>query len=71
MAPAIAGVPWVFMFSPSIGVGASWLRQLGMDWKHLLNSNQALALIVVAVVRNNPHNFLFLLARACSRFPRR
>ncbi|MDR6537353.1 sn-glycerol-3-phosphate ABC transporter permease UgpA [Variovorax soli] len=63
VAPAIAGVLWVFMFSPSIGVVSYFLRYLGIDWNHLLNSNQALTLIVVAAVwKQISYNFLFFLA---------
>jgi sn-glycerol 3-phosphate transport system permease protein len=63
VAPAIAGVLWVFMFSPSIGLVSYWLRQMGVDWNHLLNSNQALTLIVVAAVwKQISYNFLFFLA---------
>ena len=61
VAPAIAGVLWVFMFSPSIGVVSYGLRKMGMDWNHLLNSNQALSLIVVAAIwKQISYNFLFL-----------
>jgi sn-glycerol 3-phosphate transport system permease protein len=63
VAPAIAGVLWVFMFSPSIGVVSYFLRYMGMDWNHLLNSNHALSLIVVAAVwKQISYNFLFFLA---------
>jgi sn-glycerol 3-phosphate transport system permease protein len=63
VAPAIAGVLWVFMFSPSIGVVSYWLHQAGFDWNHLLNSGQALALIVVAAIwKQISYNFLFFLA---------
>jgi len=63
VAPAIAGVLWVFMFSPSIGVVSYWLRRMGVDWNHLLNSDQALTLIVVAAVwKQISYNFLFFLA---------
>ena len=46
MAPAVAGVLWLFMFSPSIGVVAYALRKAGIDWNHLLNGDQAMTLIV-------------------------
>jgi sn-glycerol 3-phosphate transport system permease protein len=63
VAPAIAGVLWVFMFSPSIGVVSYFLRYIGLDWNHLLNSNHALTLIVVAAVwKQISYNFLFFLA---------
>src|SRR5678815_4486965 len=47
VAPAIAGVLWLFMFSPSIGVIAYGLRVIGIEWDHLLNGPQAMALIVM------------------------
>ena len=63
VAPAVAGVLWLFMFSPSVGVLAFWLRQAGIDWNHLLDSNQAMALIVMAAVwKQISYNFLFFLA---------
>ena len=63
VAPAIAGILWVFMFSPSIGIVTYWLRKIGVDWNHLLDSNQALALIVGAAVwKQISYNFLFFLA---------
>jgi sn-glycerol 3-phosphate transport system permease protein len=40
-----------------------FLRYIGVDWNHLLNSNQALTLIVVAAVwKQISYNFLFFLA---------
>ena len=36
VAPAVAGVLWMFMFSPSLGVVAYMLRQSGFDWNHML-----------------------------------
>ncbi|MBS0454757.1 MAG: sn-glycerol-3-phosphate ABC transporter permease UgpA [Proteobacteria bacterium] len=63
VAPAIAGVLWVFMFSPSIGLVTYYLRYLGVEWNHFLNSNQALTLIVAASVwKQISYNFLFFLA---------
>jgi sn-glycerol 3-phosphate transport system permease protein len=63
VAPAVAGVLWLFMFSPTLGVLAYALRQLGVDWNSLLNSNHAMALIVMAAVWNQiSYNFLFFLA---------
>ena len=63
VAPAVAGVLWLFMLSPSVGVLAFWLRGLGIDWNHLLDSNQAMALIVAAAVwKQISYNFLFFLA---------
>jgi sn-glycerol 3-phosphate transport system permease protein len=63
VAPAVAGVLWLFMFAPSIGVLSYALRQWGVDWNHLLNSNHAMALIVMAAVwKQISYNFLFFLA---------
>jgi sn-glycerol 3-phosphate transport system permease protein len=63
VAPAVAGVLWLFMFAPSVGVLSYWLRQSGIDWNHLLDSDQAMALIVMAAVwKQISYNFLFFLA---------
>ena len=63
VAPAVAGVLWLFMFSPSLGVVSYALGRLGLDWNYLLNSDHAMALIVMAAVWNQiSYNFLFFLA---------
>jgi sn-glycerol 3-phosphate transport system permease protein len=63
VAPAVAAVLWVFMFSPSLGVIAYGLGKIGIDWNHLLNSTHAMTLIVMAAVwKQISYNFLFFLA---------
>jgi len=63
VAPAVAGVLWLFMFAPSIGIVSFWLRAMGFDWNHLLNGNHAMTLIVMAAVwKQLSYNFLFFLA---------
>ena len=63
VAPAVAGVLWLFMFAPSIGIIPFALREVGYDWNHLLNANNAMALIVMAAVwKQISYNFLFFLA---------
>jgi sn-glycerol 3-phosphate transport system permease protein len=63
VAPAVAGVLWLFMFAPSIGVVSYALRSVGIEWNHLLNSGQAMTLIVLAAVwKQISYNFLFFLA---------
>lgn len=63
VAPAVAGVLWLFMFAPSIGIVSFALRGLGIEWNHLLNSGQAMTLIVIAAVwKQISYNFLFFLA---------
>jgi len=63
VAPAIAGVLWLFMFNPTLGVVAHGLRALGYEWNFLLNGPQAVALIVMAAVwKQISYNFVFFLA---------
>src|SRR5262249_53548113 len=63
VAPVVAAVLWVFMFSPSLGVVSYGLGKLGFDWNHLLNGSHAMALIVMAAVwKQISYNFLFFLA---------
>jgi len=63
VAPAVAGVLWLFLFASPMGVIAFALRWLGVDWSHLLDSRDAMTLIVVAAVwKQISYNFLFFLA---------
>jgi sn-glycerol 3-phosphate transport system permease protein len=63
VAPAVAGVLWLFMFQPSLGLVARGLRSLGLDWNPLLNGNHAFTLIVMAATwKQISYNFLFFLA---------
>jgi len=63
VAPAIAGVLWLFMFQPSLGLVARGLRSSGIDWNPLLNGNHAMTLVVLASVwKQISYNFLFFLA---------
>ena len=63
VAPAVAGVLWLFMFAPSIGVVSWALREVGIDWNHLLNGTDALLLVIAAAVwKQISYNFLFFLA---------
>jgi len=63
VAPAVAGVLWLFLFAPSVGIVSYALRKFGFDWNHLLNANHAMALIVMAAVwKQISYNFLFFLA---------
>jgi sn-glycerol 3-phosphate transport system permease protein len=63
VAPAVAGVLWIFMFAPPMGVVAWTLQALGVDWNHLLDPHDAMALIVAAAVwKQISYNFLFFLA---------
>ncbi|MFV0437366.1 MAG: sn-glycerol-3-phosphate ABC transporter permease UgpA [Desulfopila sp.] len=63
VAPAIAGVLWLFLFMPSIGVLSRTLSQFGYTWNHSLNGGQAMALVVMAASwKQISYNFLFFLA---------
>ena len=63
VAPAVAGILWLFLFNPTLGVLAHALRGIGVEWNHLLNERDALLLIVFAAVwKQVSYNFLFFLA---------
>lgn len=63
VAPAIAGILWIFMFHPSLGTLVRPLRMLGFNWNPLLNGNDAMILVVMAAVwKQISYNFLFFLA---------
>jgi sn-glycerol 3-phosphate transport system permease protein len=63
VAPAIAGVLFIFLFQPSLGMLARGLTALGVDWNPLLDGTQALSLVIVAATwKQISYNFLFFLA---------
>lgn len=63
VAPAIAGVLWLFLFNPSVGIVAWWLRGAGITWNHPVNGDQAMLLVVLAAAwKQISYNFLFFLA---------
>jgi sn-glycerol 3-phosphate transport system permease protein len=63
VASAVAGVLWLFLFAPSIGIATYALRQLGVHWDWLLQGDQALLLVVIAATwKQVSYNFLFFLA---------
>lgn len=63
VAPAVAGVLWLFMFNTRVGVVTWYLGLLGYDWNHVLNGNEAMGLVVVASAWGRiSYNFLFFLA---------
>jgi sn-glycerol 3-phosphate transport system permease protein len=63
VAPAVAGVLWIFMLHPSLGVLARGLRALGIDWNPLLNGDHAVILVIAAATwKQISYNFLFFLA---------
>ena len=63
VAPAVAGVLWLFMFQPSLGIVARAIRSFGIAWNPLLDGNHAMLLVVLASVwKQISYNFLFFLA---------
>ena len=60
---AVAGVLWLFLSNPSVGIVAAALRRAGVDWNYLLNGRQALLLVILAAAwKQISYNFLFFLA---------
>ncbi len=64
VATMVAGVLWLFLFNPNIGVVAYYMKHtLGINWNHLLNSSQAFLLVTVAASwKQIAYNFVFFLA---------
>jgi len=63
VAPAIAAVLWLFLFNPTLGIIAHWLKGLGVPWNPLLDGTDALIMVVIAAVwKQISYNFLFFLA---------
>jgi len=63
VAPPIAGVLWLFLFNPTLGILAHWMRDLGIAWNPLLDGDDALIMVVIAAVwKQVSYNFLFFLA---------
>lgn len=63
VAPAVAGMLWLFMFNPAMGTFAYLLRGNGVQWDPLLNGNQAMILVILAAAwKQISYNFLFFVA---------
>jgi sn-glycerol 3-phosphate transport system permease protein len=63
VASAVAGVLWLFLFAPSIGIVTFALRSIGINWDWVLQGNQAMLLVVIAATwKQISYNFLFFLA---------
>lgn len=63
VATAVAGVLWLFMFSPSVGIIAVFLFEMGISWNPRLKADDAMLLVVMASVwKQISYNFLFFLA---------
>ncbi len=63
VAPPIAGVLFLFLFQPSLGMASKWLMAWGIDWNPVLNGTHAMILVVMAATwKQISYNFLFFLA---------
>ncbi|HEX9821800.1 MAG TPA: sn-glycerol-3-phosphate ABC transporter permease UgpA [Methylomirabilota bacterium] len=63
IAPAVAGVLWLFLFNPSVGVIAYGLRAAGVPWNPTLEGAHAMILVIIAASwKHVSYAFLFFLA---------
>jgi len=64
VAPAIAGILWLFLFAPVVGVVPYALRNsFGIEWDHRTNGDQAMLLVILAASwKLISYNFIFFLA---------
>jgi sn-glycerol 3-phosphate transport system permease protein len=63
IAPAIAGVLWLFLFNPTVGSAAWVLKQAGIPWNPVLDGDHAMILVIIASAwKQISYNFLFFLA---------
>jgi sn-glycerol 3-phosphate transport system permease protein len=64
VATMIAGVLWLFMFNPNVGIVAWYLKHLlGIEWNHLVKADQAFLLVTIAASwKQISYNFVFFLA---------
>lgn len=64
VATLVAGVLWLFLFNPSVGIVAYFLKHsFGIEWNHLLKAGQAFLLVTIAASwKQISYNFVFFLA---------
>lgn len=64
IAPAVAGILWLFLFAPVVGIIPYALEEwLAYSWNHRLNGTQAMLLVILAAVwKLISYNFIFFLA---------
>jgi len=63
IAPAVAGVLWLFMFNPAVGVISWAMRTAGFEWNPTLDGTHAMTLVILASAwKQIAYNFLFFLA---------
>jgi len=63
VAPVVAGTLWMFLFDPTLGTAAYFLKWFGIGWNHRLNGTHAMILITIAAAwKQISYNFLFFIA---------
>ena len=63
VAPVVSAVLWYFLFNPTVGMIAFFLKSIGVDWNYALNGTQAMLLVIISAAwREISYNFLFFLA---------
>jgi len=63
VAPAVAGVLWLFMFNPTVGILAYLLHGMGLEWNPFLSGTNAMIMVVIAAAwKQVSYNFVFFLA---------
>ncbi|MBN2283345.1 MAG: sn-glycerol-3-phosphate ABC transporter permease UgpA [Deltaproteobacteria bacterium] len=64
VAPAIAGILWLFLLHPSYGVVSYAIKHwLGLDWNPVLRGSDALAMVIMASAwKEISYNFVFFMA---------
>lgn len=63
VAPAVAGVLWLFMFNPTVGILAYLMHGFGIDWNPLVNGTDAMIMVIIAAAwKQVSYNFVFFLA---------
>ena len=62
VAPAVAGVIWLFLLHPQIGLFGRWLNRT-IGWDYALNGPQAMLLVVLAAAwKQVSYNYIFFVA---------
>ncbi|WP_158742243.1 sn-glycerol-3-phosphate ABC transporter permease UgpA [Acidisphaera sp. L21] len=62
VAPAVAGVIWLFLLHPQIGLLGRWLNH-NLGWDYSLNGTQAMLLVILASAwKQVSYNFIFFVA---------
>ena len=63
VAPAVAGILWLFLFHPMFGSIALFLKAIGVPWNPSLNGTHAFILVTLAAAwKQFSYNFVFFLA---------